>query len=91
MQSLPILRVGGTRGYKIDVWANPRGEPGTPNVSVSIWKGRAETIYVVAGHVSSPGFSASFRHLGWIDVHYRPGSAKTIKGCGGRPFRGTEG
>lgn len=52
---------------------------------------RAETIYVVARHVSSPGFSASFRHLGWVDVHYRPGSPKMIKGCGGRPFRGAEG
>jgi hypothetical protein len=88
---MPAFRVAGTKGFTIDVWAEAHGDRGKPEVFVSIWKRHVQTIYAVPGVVGPDGFSASFRHYGWVDVHYAPGPLETVKDCRGKPQKTTGG
>lgn len=88
---MPAFRVAGTKGYTIDVWAKAHGEHERPEVFVSIWKRHAVTVYENVGRVGPRGFSASFRHFGWVDVRYRPGPPQIVKDCRGRDVRSTGG
>jgi hypothetical protein len=80
---LPPLRVDASNGYKALVYANSEGEGG-PEVTISLFDRRSQTAYSTAGEIGPDGFSASFGHLGWIDVRYEPGPNRIVKNCRGQ-------
>jgi hypothetical protein len=84
---IPIFRVDGTHGFKIDIWTTLDNEHHPPEVVISIWKRNSQTTYSVPGEIGPQGFAASFRRFGWIDVHYRPGPPMTVKNCRGQSVK----
>jgi hypothetical protein len=81
---IPPFRVAGTNGYEVEAYAEPEGRDGKPTVTISIWDGNTQTIYVAPGRVEWNGYSANFGRFGSIDIHYEELPQRKVKDCYGR-------
>jgi hypothetical protein len=81
---IPPFRVAGTNGYEVEAYAEAEDRNGDPAVSISIWDGNSQTIYVAPGRVEWDGFSANFGRFGSIDIHYERLPSRKVKDCHGR-------
>jgi hypothetical protein len=80
---IPPFRIAGTNGYRVEMYAEVDRRYG-PSVSISFWNRTSQTTYVAPGRINADGFSASFGHFGWVDIHYEPGKPRLVKDCRGR-------